>query len=76
MTSFAWYHLLDHKTDPNVNKRNGLAGAETDVRGYKILLMPTTSATRSKAETYDGVLKLNRPAFVHTSLCKHHCVDP
>lgn len=51
MTSFAWYHLLDHKTDPNVNERNGLAGAETDVwtQGLQdpaaALLMPTTSAT-------------------------------
>lgn len=28
---FAWYHLLDHKIDRNVNERYGLAGVETDV---------------------------------------------
>jgi len=74
MTSFAWYHLLDLKTDPNVNERKGLVGAETDVWTQVLqdpaaaLLMPTTSATRSKAETH-GVLKLNRPSIVNTSLC-------
>ena len=56
---FAWYHLLDHKIDRNVNKRNGLAGVETDVWTQGIqdpaaaLLMTTKSATRSKAETHD-----------------------
>lgn len=81
---FAWYHLLDHKIDRNVNEKNGLAGAEADVWTQGIqdpavaLLMPTKSATRSKAETHDEewVLALNRPVFVHTSLCKQHCADP